>query len=90
MSAAFAISALNGALADAPARALRREIKELFATGSMKPNATHLVREGTTTLLEKRGIFEAEVKYQHAPRLPSITRNARTHSHALLPLLIIL
>lgn len=39
---------------------LRREIVALKAAGCMQANATHLVRNGGTTKLEKRGIHEVE------------------------------
>ena len=40
--------------------ALHREVVALHAGGHMTPNATHLVTNGKTQLLEKRGVFEAE------------------------------
>jgi hypothetical protein len=60
---------------------LRKEIVALKAAGCMRVNATHLVREGETARLEKRGIHEAEAHSlpPHgaalAPRLSALSRD---------------
>ena len=52
---------IDDALSQATCQGFRDEILSLRASGLLHLNSTHLVKGSTRTLLQKHGIFEAEV-----------------------------
>lgn len=55
---------IDSALDNDTCAVFREEIRSLHCSQKLKVNSTHLVRAGERTLLQKEGIYEAEVADQ--------------------------
>ena len=58
---------IDDALSQATCQGFRDEILGLRASGLLHLNSTHLVKGSTRSLLQKHGIFEAEVAEKVSP-----------------------